>query len=642
MSAFEDLAVLDKFLGDEGIAGLCNKLQSKPCKRLVLRGNCLGESGAAIMAEYIAKTDILEELSLEWNQIGGAGAKHLARALERNVSLEKLDLRNNSIRNDGAIALAEALKINKSVTDLDLRWNKVEDAGAMAFKSAILERIPRLSVHFSGNHLTGTVSTQIDNWLDGDFEDLVAGESKSFNELNFARTPESQNARDNMMKAEAVQLRKDMIMLQEEVSSLNKQLESSAIKVTETEQAVLKESFRADSVEEQLRSANIRITQFNEEILSLNKEWDKDRQEAASQTRAAIEEKDKELYSLTAERDSALSAARRDAGKAERMELSLEEQKKAIETERKGAQAELASLQSKLTEVSLAESKKGSLIATLEGRVSLAEATSVQLEKDLAATREHSETELKRESKLREDMESKMKGDYEGQVSALSDKNSRQSKELELLYKKVSDLQSELASKVADFELEKDAAITAARKEEAQRQEATLADQKQKIDMFLSGRGELQKRCDEYLKELTDAKETQKQANAQVAAQIAGAEAESARLRQKVSELREEATKAKEEAQEAQKSCEELKKRNTQLSDLNEEQASQLSIVNNERTSLKGAVRELEMEKSQHQQQRQMMFKEIAEKVRSSVESEFDQLANKLDIVSATSEGKGK
>lgn len=635
MSAFDDLAVLDKFLGDEGVADLCDRLMKKPCKRLILRGNCLGESGAATMAEYIAKSEDLEELSLEWNQIGSSGAKHLARALERNVSLEKLDLRNNAIRNDGAVALAEALKINKSITELDLRWNKVEDAGAMAFKSAILERIPRLTIHFSGNHLTGPVSTQIDNWLDGDFDDLVAGESKSFNELNFARSTESQNARDNMMKAEAVQLRKDMIKLQEQVSSLNKQLESSAIKVTETEQAVLKESFRADSVEEQLRSANLRITQFNEEISSLNKEWDKDRQEAAAQTRAAIEEKDKEMSSLTMERDSALSASRRDASRAERIEISLEEQKKAIEVERKGVQAELASLQSKLTEVSLSESKKGSLIATLEGRVSLAEATSTQLEKDLTSTREHSESELKRELKLREDMESKMKGDYEGQLSTLGDKTSRQAKELDLLYKKVSELQSELASKVADFELEKDKAITAARQEEAKRQEATLADQKQKIDMFLSGRGELQKRCDEYLQELTDAKETQKVANEQVAAQIAGAEAESSRLRQKVSELREESTKAKEGAQEAQKECEDLKKRNTQLSELNEEQASQLSIINNERTSLKGTVRELELETSQHHQQRQMMFKEIAERVKSAVDNEFDQLANKLDIVSS-------
>jgi chromosome segregation ATPase len=228
-----------------------------------------------------------------------------------------------------------------------------------------------------------------------------------------------------------------------------------------------------------------------------------------------------------------------------------------------------------------------------------------------------------------------MKGDYEGQLSTLGDKTSRQAKELDLLYKKVSELQSELASKVADFELEKDKAITAARQEEAKRQEATLADQKQKIDMFLSGRGELQKRCDEYLQELTDAKETQKVANEQVAAQIAGAEAESSRLRQKVSELREESTKAKEGVQEAQKECEDLKKRNTQLSELNEEQASQLSIINNERTSLKGTVRELELETSQHHQQRQMMFKEIAERVKSAVDNEFDQLANKLDIVSS-------
>ena len=91
------------------------------------------------------------------------------------------------------------------------------------------------------------------------------------------------------------------------------------------------------------------------------------------------------------------------------------------------------------------------------------------MEKDLTSTREHSESELKRELKLREDMESKMKGDYEGQLSTLGDKTSRQAKELDLLYKKVSELQSELASKVADFELEKDKAITAARQEEAKR-----------------------------------------------------------------------------------------------------------------------------------------------------------------------------
>lgn len=632
MAALEDMAVLDQFLGEEGVQDLCTKLRKRPFKRLVLRGNCLGESGAQAIAEFLAAAEELEELSLEWNQVGSAGAKHIARGLEKNVSLTKLDLRNNNIRNDGAIALSEAVKINKALVELDLRWNKIEDGGALAFKSAMLERIPQLDVHFSGNHLSGSTSTQIDNWLSGDF-DLVAGESKSSNEINFARSAESQNARDNMMKAEAIQLRKDMTKLQEEVSSLNKQLESSAIKVTETEQQVLKESFRADTVEEQLRSANLRITQFQEEISSLNKEWDKDRQEAAAQTRAAIEEKDKELSKLSAERDGAMSGSRRDASKAERLELSLDEQKKAIESERKGVQSEMISLQSKLTEVSLADSKKSSMIATLEGRVQLAEATSTQFEKDLKSTREQSEAELKRELKLREDMESNMKGDYESQLNTLSEKTSRQAKEMELLYKKVSDLQSELSSKVADFELEKDKAVSSARQEEVKRQEATLADQKQKIDMFLSGRSELQKRCDEYLNELTSAKETQRAANEQIAAQIAGAEAETARLREKAAELRDEATKAKEGVHTAQRECEDLRKRNTQLSELNDEQSSQLTILNGERASLKAEVRELEMAKSQHLQQRQAMFKEISERIQSSVGNELDQLANKLDIV---------
>ena len=632
MAALEDMAVLDQFLGEEGVLELCTKLRKKPFKRLVLRGNCLGESGAQAIAEFLAASEELEELSLEWNQVGSAGAKHIARGLEKNVSLTKLDMRNNNIRNDGAIALSEAVKINKALVELDLRWNKIEDGGALAFKSAILERVPRLNVHFSGNHLSGSTSTQIDNWLSGDF-DLVAGESKGSNEINFARSAESQNARDNMMKAEAVQLRKDMIKLQEEVSSLNKQLESSAIKVTETEQQVLKEGFRADTVEEQLRSANLRITQFQEEISSLNKEWDKDRQEAAAQTRAAIEEKDKELSKLSAERDGAMSGSRRDASKAERLELSLDEQKKAIESERKGVQSEMISLQSKLTEVSLADSKKSSMIATLEGRVQLAEATSTQFEKDLKSTREQSEAELKRELKLREDMESNMKGDYESQLNTLSEKTSRQAKEMELLYKKVSDLQSELSSKVADFELEKDKAVSSARQEEVKRQEATLADQKQKIDMFLSGRSELQKRCDEYLNELTSAKETQRAANEQFASQIAGAEAETARLREKAAELRDVATKAKEGVHTAQRECEDLRKRNTQLSELNDEQSSQLTILNGERASLKAEVRELEMAKSQHLQQRQAMFKEISERIQSSVGNELDQLANKLDIV---------
>ena len=52
--------------------------------------------------------------------------------------------------------------------------------------------------------------------------------------------------------------------------------------------------------------------------------------------------------------------------------------------------------------------------------------------------------------------------------------------------------------------------------------------------------------------------------------------------------------------------------------------------------ALKAEVRELEMAKSQHLQQRQAMFKEISERIQSSVGNELDQLANKLDIVAGS------
>ena len=68
--------------------------------------------------------------------------------------------------------------------------------------------------------------------------DEAGAESKSGTSgvMNFARTAESQSQHDQMMKAEAVQLRKDMVAMQEQVQHLHKQLEASALEVTSAEQ----------------------------------------------------------------------------------------------------------------------------------------------------------------------------------------------------------------------------------------------------------------------------------------------------------------------------------------------------------------------------------------------------------------------
>ena len=135
--------------------------------------------------------------------------------------------------------------------------------------------------------------------------------------MNFARTAESQSQHDQMMKAEAVQLRKDMINMQEQVQHLHKQLEASALQVNEVEQRALKQAFRADTAEEKLKSTDARMAQYTEEIASLTQAWEKDRQEAATELRHSLSLKDEELSKVMDERDTANSAARREGQKAE-------------------------------------------------------------------------------------------------------------------------------------------------------------------------------------------------------------------------------------------------------------------------------------------------------------------------------------
>ncbi len=124
-SGAEDASYRDKFLRDEAIKKLCDKLRIQPKRKLILRGNFIAGTGAQAIAELVATQDELTELSLEWNQLGNKGGIYFADALKTNRSLLTLDLKNNSIGSDAAISLAEAIFENPMLKTLDLRWNQV-------------------------------------------------------------------------------------------------------------------------------------------------------------------------------------------------------------------------------------------------------------------------------------------------------------------------------------------------------------------------------------------------------------------------------------------------------------------------------------------------------------------------------------
>lgn len=121
----DEVSFIDKFLGDDSIYLLCEKLKRTPKEKLKLRGDQITSSGAKSIADLLRVQNHLQSISLEWNQLGSSGAIFLAEALKTNLSVTLLDLRNNNINSDGAVALADSMSNNSTLLVLDLRWNQV-------------------------------------------------------------------------------------------------------------------------------------------------------------------------------------------------------------------------------------------------------------------------------------------------------------------------------------------------------------------------------------------------------------------------------------------------------------------------------------------------------------------------------------
>eukprot|EP01036_Dinobryon_divergens_P005809 gene5809-7695_t len=160
----DDVSYIDKFIGDEVCTQLAERLRDNSSKRrLILRGNCIGPSGAHALSQMLLSNKSIEYISLEWNEISSSGVLFLAASLGRNNSLIALDLRNNGVKDDCTIALSKAVEENTQLKTLDLRWNQISDIGALNFEQPLINRPTKLNIQLSGNLLTDKVLAHIEN-----------------------------------------------------------------------------------------------------------------------------------------------------------------------------------------------------------------------------------------------------------------------------------------------------------------------------------------------------------------------------------------------------------------------------------------------------------------------------------------------
>jgi Ran GTPase-activating protein (RanGAP) involved in mRNA processing and transport len=118
-----------------------------------LRGNQIGDAGAAVLAEELQVNTCLTSIDLRNNEIGDTGAAALATGLMENTSLTTINLRSNQIGDTGAKALAEGLKFNTSLTSIDLQYNRIGDIGATALATGLMGNTSLITINLQDNQI---------------------------------------------------------------------------------------------------------------------------------------------------------------------------------------------------------------------------------------------------------------------------------------------------------------------------------------------------------------------------------------------------------------------------------------------------------------------------------------------------------
>jgi len=637
-----ELCVIDKFLGVGDVAELCARLKDNGTKkRLVLKGNCLGASGAGVLSEFLATNSSIETLSLEWNQLGNEGCALLAKSLS-TCGVVELDLRNNNIKSEGAMAIAKAVMANGTITTIDLRWNQVEDNGVKAFKEAILDRVPKLQIKMSGNLLSADCARVLDTWLGND------GESLSENSMpNVGRLTETQRAikrevtgpsaaaeaaQSTILQQETSLLRAQNTTLQGQLRDMQRQLDTSAVRVTELEQQFLKEEHRSNSLSEQLKTAHMRVTMQTEELKNLTESWEGDRQQHMVDMRRVVSERDEEVRTMCTEKDRAKAALQKAEDKAMNLQIQLDQLSRVTEQERSATQRELSSALQQVTDLTTSEARMRSENAVLKNADNRHVERQKQLESEIESTKRQCQGDLEAEFKARGEELDRVRAEFASQLSVAQEKAARQTRELAELYKKHAELQSEASTQRVELQEKSDAAIAAVRESEAKRCESTVAEFRARLDAYLSSRAATEVRCEGLARELKVAQEQHLSTSTQLEKQIKEMDAELRRLREQKLAMETSTATAHKDMNVAIEKAGDSHKRMIELEGRLEETRRSLHDCTLERGTLRSDNQTLKAQVDKLEIQRRQEFHSLSEHLSQSLKKELESLKSGYKI----------
>jgi hypothetical protein len=249
----------------------------------------------------------LEILSLEWNQLASTGASLIAQSLEHNGHLTHLDLRNNGISDDGAAAIAGALLNNSTIKVIDLRWNQITDDGAKAFEIPLSKRTTRLSLLITGNMISSKYMSLITEWTSN------IRDADSVTQTTNTASPQPPpveivkhnfDAQNEELKRENERLRNELSSQNDLMCDLQRQLDVSALKITELEQESYRNNFRITQLDDALKLSRSKASEEQTAYRVSVANWEKERHMFMEEKAQLTNQHEGEIKGLIADRDS--------------------------------------------------------------------------------------------------------------------------------------------------------------------------------------------------------------------------------------------------------------------------------------------------------------------------------------------------
>lgn len=118
------------------------------------------------------------------------------------------------------------------------------------------------------------------------------------------RIDQSQLYQNDLLHKEIASLRQQCMSLQSVFADVQRQLDSSSLRVTDLEQQLSREEYRFNHLNENYKQANGRLLAQTEEQKMLCLAWEKERGTIRDELAATIQIKGEELRAMTGERDA--------------------------------------------------------------------------------------------------------------------------------------------------------------------------------------------------------------------------------------------------------------------------------------------------------------------------------------------------